>query len=78
MPTICYIDGYRFFFFSNEGLEPMHIHIDKAGSLAKFWLNDLSLASNYGFNSAELNKLRKLVETNHEFFVVKWNEYFNR
>jgi hypothetical protein len=78
MPTICYIDGYRFFFFSNEGFEPMHVHIDKAGSLAKFWLNDLSLASNYGFNAAELNKLRKLVEINRELFVIKWNEYFNR
>lgn len=77
MPTICYINGYRFFFFSNEGSEPWHIHIEKDNALAKFWLNEVNLASNYGFTSAELNKLRKLVESNKELFKSKWDEYFN-
>jgi hypothetical protein len=28
MPTVLRIDGYRFFFFSNEGNEPVHIHVE--------------------------------------------------
>ncbi len=29
MPTVLLINGYRFFFFSNEGNEPRHIHVEK-------------------------------------------------
>lgn len=38
-------NGYRFFFFSNEGspLEPCHIHIRKHGALAKFWTDKENL-----------------------------------
>lgn len=39
MPTVLKIGGYRFFFYSNEGNEPPHIHVEKSDSLAKFWLD---------------------------------------
>ena len=39
MPTVLRWNGYRFYFFSNEGSEPPHIHVDKAGHTAKYWLN---------------------------------------
>ena len=38
MPTVLRWNGYRFYFFSNEGHEPPHVHIDKAGRSCKFWL----------------------------------------
>ena len=40
MPTVFKQNGYRFFFFSNEGnpLEPCHIHVRKNNSLEKFGL----------------------------------------
>jgi hypothetical protein len=38
MPTILRIAGFRFFFFSNEGEEPPHVHVERAESVAKFWL----------------------------------------
>lgn len=28
MPTVLRVDGYRFFFYSNEGNEPPHIHVE--------------------------------------------------
>jgi len=28
MPTALRVDDYRFFFFSNEGNEPVHIHVE--------------------------------------------------
>jgi hypothetical protein len=31
MPTVLFIDGWRLFFYSNEGKEPIHIHAGKAG-----------------------------------------------
>ncbi len=79
MPTILILDGYRFFFFSNEGNESPHIHVEKSGAVAKFWLTpEVSLAKSYGYNSAELNKILKLVEQNSELFKEKWYEYFGR
>ncbi|MDQ3015894.1 MAG: DUF4160 domain-containing protein [Bacteroidota bacterium] len=41
MPNVFRKDGYRFFFFSNEGNEPPHIHIELGGAYAKFWLDPL-------------------------------------
>ncbi len=40
MPKVFEIEGYRGFFFSNEGapLEPVHIHIQKGMGEAKFWV----------------------------------------
>jgi hypothetical protein len=36
MPEVFRKLGYVFFFYSNEGQEPMHIHVRKAGGFAKF------------------------------------------
>jgi Domain of unknown function (DUF4160) len=36
MPTVLRGNGYRFYFFSNEGYEPPHIHVDKESNSAKF------------------------------------------
>lgn len=69
-------NGYRFFFFSLDGTEPIHIHVERAGNYAKFWIAPVLLARNHGFRSNELSKVRKLVEENKALFEEKWNEYF--
>lgn len=38
MPTIILVQGWRLFFYSNEGREPMHIHARKGDAECKFWL----------------------------------------
>ncbi|MDF1826861.1 MAG: DUF4160 domain-containing protein [Legionellaceae bacterium] len=76
MPTVLRIKGYRFFFFSMEGNEPPHIHIEHGDKVGKFWLNPVSLASSYGFRSHELSKLRLLVIEHKELFLEKWYEQF--
>lgn len=76
MPTVLRIGGYRFFFFSNEANEPLHIHIESAENYAKFWLEPIVLAKSIGYNAKELRHLRELVEKNHKLFKEKWNEYF--
>jgi|WetSurMetagenome_2_1015567.scaffolds.fasta_scaffold60473_7 hypothetical protein len=57
MPVIFRWDGYRFFFFSNEGnpREPCHIHIQKGEAIAKFWITpEIELAEAYKMTSSEL------------------------
>ena len=43
MPTVLRIKGLRFFFFSNELGEPMHIHVETDDKYAKFWLDPCNL-----------------------------------
>lgn len=78
MPTVLRVDGFRFFFWTNERNEPAHIHVTKAEGVAKFWLDPVSLASTDGFNIPTLNKLQRIVRENQTLFLEAWNEYFNR
>ena len=77
MPVIDRIDGWRIFFFSNEGGVP-HVHVDVKGTGkgAKIWLKPVSVASNGGLNSAELRKVVNVVDENKEKYLEAWNEYF--
>src|ERR1035437_7323590 len=38
MPTILYVQGWRFHFYSNEANEPMHVHAVKGDADCKYWL----------------------------------------
>ena len=70
------IKGYRFFFFSNEMNEPIHIHVESAGNYVKFWLEPIALARNAGFRSFELTEIRNLIIENEKLIKEKWDEYF--
>ena len=76
MPTVFYIEGFRFFFYSNEHL-PKHIHVEKAEKTAKFNIENIELIKSYGFNAAELKQIRNFVEENQQVLIQKWNEFFN-
>ncbi len=36
MPAILFVKGWKFFFFSNEGNEPIHIHVQKGERSCKY------------------------------------------
>ena len=74
MPTILRIGPYRFHFYSREDNEPSHIHIARDDLEAKFWLEPVALARNFGFPGAELNRLAELVETNKVIIIESWNK----
>lgn len=77
MPVIFRFEGYRFFFFSNEGNEPIHVHVRKAERVAKFWIDPvISLADSYDMTSSELRKLAKIVAQNEDKIRSAWHEHF--
>ena len=45
MPEVLRVRGFRFFFFSREGFEPRHIHVERAGKYAKYWLEPVAWLS---------------------------------
>jgi len=75
MPTVLRIDGYRFFFFSDEHM-PQHIHIEKADSYVRIVIDTLEVTDSYKISAKEIRKLIRLVEENREVLKGAWNEYF--
>jgi hypothetical protein len=76
MPKVLEVNGFIFFFFSQEGNEPPHIHIRKAESSAKFWLDPIRLEKNYGFSSAQMKFINKTIKENKELLLEAWHEFF--
>lgn len=77
MPTVLSSGPYRFYFYSHEAKEPPHVHVDRDNLSAKFWLEPVSLAYNFGFNPRELRKLQMMVIENQLKFKEEWYGYFS-
>jgi hypothetical protein len=78
VPTVLRVGGYRFFFFSREGTEPVHIHVQQAERYAKFWLSPLSLAWAKGFRSNELTELLRIVQRHSSTFEERYHEHVRK
>lgn len=76
MPTVLRENGFRFFFYSNEAGEPPHIHVEKEGKVAKFWLEPVELARTNGFKSHELTTIRDLILDRRNQLKDSWHEFF--
>ena len=81
MPTILYVMGWRFFFYSNEGNEPIHIHCKKAEMECKYWIIvedfDINEAFAYNLTPAAKKEIRKIVFEHFDYIIEQWNNYFN-
>ncbi len=75
MPVVLRFGPYEFFFWSNEVLEPAHIHVERDDDEAKFWLVPVLLAANHGFRPRELRRIQRLVEENEIFLKEHWDTY---
>lgn len=76
MPTILRTGGHRFFFFSNEGSEPPHVHVESGPGYAKLLLDPVELVVSIGYNGRELTAIRQLVKEHAGFFKERWDAYF--
>jgi len=71
-------EGFVFKIYSNEE-ERMHVHVVKAENEAKFWLEPtIELAENFGFNSKEIKKITKMVETYGNEFKQQFAAHIGR
>jgi len=73
------LEGFRFFFYSDEGdpRAPAHIHVFKAGSEAKFWMRpDVQLAQNDGFDAKTLRKITAMTIRHRDQLESAWHDYF--
>ena len=78
MPTALRLGPYRFYFYSHEPNEPPHIHVERDDLSAKFWLDPVQLAANFGFRAHELREIQSIVLDRRPQLVEAWNEFFGR
>ena len=77
LPTIVYINGYRLFFVSFDGSEPMHVHVRKDRRSAKVWMNPIAFAWSE-FRAHENRALLRIVEKHTDLIREKWYEHFGK
>ncbi len=79
MPTILMILGWRLFFYSNEGNEPVHIHCLKGEIECKFWLDTetIDIIEDYSYNMSpkDRREIRIIIFQYFKFIEEQWNLY---
>jgi hypothetical protein len=78
MPTILRHGRWRVFFYSNEGSEPAHVHVESAGDTAKLWLTPVALVRSNQLTPSELREVERLVRLNRKVLLEAWNDFFGR
>jgi hypothetical protein len=77
MPTVLTYRGIRFYFYSLEGNEPIHIHMSKGNAFGKIWIEPcLSVEYLYNFTHAEVRDIFWILEKNIPYIKTKWHEHF--
>ena len=76
MPTVLRVGPHRFFFYSGDRGEPVHVHVERDDNVAKFWLDPVRLQTSGGFTAAELRRIQRIIEENRNTLIEAWNEYF--
>ena len=78
MPTVLRIDAFRFYFYSDEGDEPAHIHVDTGDGECKFWLAPVVLAKSVNVSPTDVRKIERLVFEHRNFLMEKYHEFHQR
>lgn len=77
MPTIFIINGFRFYFYSQENDEPIHVHITKGDANGKVWLDpEISIAYMHEFKAKEIKQIIEIITKELVTLKKKWHEYF--
>jgi len=76
MPTVLRVGPYRFFFYSSDGRERPHVHVEAGEHSAKYWLSPPRRARTGGFAERELREIETLIAAHHDDLVEAWHGYF--
>ncbi|MEI8046931.1 MAG: DUF4160 domain-containing protein [Bacteroidota bacterium] len=74
MPEIFRELGFVFFFYANEGAEPIHVHVRKAGGFAKYWIDPIELDFSQGMKVNDLKIAEQLITSHLEIINNMWHE----
>jgi hypothetical protein len=71
--------GWRFFFYANEGSEPIHVHCRKGDQECKYWLDTenfaIEEAYSYNMGSRDKREVKKIIFEYFEFIEGEWAKF---
>jgi hypothetical protein len=76
MPTVRHIGAARFFFYSDEGAEPPHIHVEQGQPCEVLAGARVSLAASSRLRGHEFRRLQRLVAEHRDEFLEAWHDFF--
>ena len=74
MPVVLRVQGYKFWFYMADDMEPPHVHVGKGGNEAKFWLRPVKVAREGRFRPIDLRDIERIIEDNLEFLLKTLEE----
>lgn len=77
MPTVLREGPYRLFFYSSDGDEPPHIHVQRDEAIAKFWLDPVRFNYSAGFRPVEIRRIQAIIEDREDELLDAWNDHFS-
>ena len=77
MPTVLKIGRYRFFFYSSDRNEPIHVHIEADENIAKVWLDPIRLGNSGGFSRSDISRILSIIKEHQIELMEGWNGYFS-
>lgn len=84
LPNYFTFRGLKFYFWSNEGNEPIHVHIAPgrpSKSSTKFWLlanGKCKLANNNAnLTKKQLKYVERFIELNFDDFLDTWKKFYS-
>jgi len=77
VPRVLLVNGYEFFFRSNDCPEPPHVHVRGNGGTAKVWLDSGKLARS-SYNRKRTVEMLEIVRSHQAFLLGKWGEFCGR
>lgn len=78
LPTILKVKSFRFFFYSDEGNEPPHVHIENADGECKFWLNPVKLASSRNLSGVIIREIERIIVENKPLLIEKYASFHSK
>jgi hypothetical protein len=79
-PTVLFVKGWRVYFYSNEGNEPMHVHAVKGEAECKYWLHpdrfDVIEEFEYHLRPRLRREIRQIIFEHFDQIVAAWREHF--
>lgn len=78
MPEVFRLFGFSFFFYSKEH-EPMHIHVEGNGGMAKFDWDGTKfvLREKINIKANDMKKIQAAIDENADLIIKHWNNHFN-
>jgi hypothetical protein len=75
MPTVLRVGPYRFFFYSGDGNEPPHIHIEHDATSPSSARSG-SARAEPGILTSGVSDISRLVNEHAQELLEAWNDYF--